>query len=87
MKEQAVDVVLLSAGSDLPYFSGYEAVPLERLTMLVVPSEGDCSLFVPELEAARVEHGPFEFVPWAETDDPVRMVARAAGSNTSRRHW
>ncbi len=79
MTEQAVDVVLLSAGSDLPYFSGYEAVPLERLTMLVVPSEGECSLFVPELEAARVEHGPFELVPWAETDDPVRMVARAAG--------
>jgi Xaa-Pro aminopeptidase len=79
MDEQSVDAVLLSAGSDLPYFSGYEAVPLERLTMLVVPSEGDSTMFVPELEAARVEPGPFELVPWAETQDPIRMVARAAG--------
>ena len=80
MADEAVDVVLLSAGADLPYFTGYEAVPLERLTMLVVPVEGTCSLFVPELEAARVEPGPFEMVPWAETDDPVRLVARAAGT-------
>ncbi len=47
--------------------------------MLVIPSEGDCTLFVPALEAARVEEGPFEIVPWAETEDPIRMVARVAG--------
>ena len=79
MNEQSVDVVLLSSGPDLPYFSGYEAVPLERLTMLVVPSEGECVLVVPKLEAARVEEGPFELVPWEETADPLRLVARAAG--------
>jgi Xaa-Pro aminopeptidase len=80
MAEKNVDVVLLSAGADLPYFTGYEAVPLERLTMLVVPADGDCSLFVPELEVPRVEPGPFELIPWAETEDPVRLVARAAGA-------
>ncbi len=80
MAERDLDVVLLSAGADLPYFTGYEAVPLERLTMLVVPAAGECSLFVPELEAARVEPGPFRLIPWAETDDPVRLVARAAGA-------
>lgn len=79
MAEQGADVVLLSAGADLPYFTGYEAVPLERLTMLVVPSAGDCVMFVPELEAARVDPGPFELESWAETDDPLRLVARAAG--------
>jgi Xaa-Pro aminopeptidase len=79
MNQESVDVVLLSAGSDLPYFSGYEAVPLERLTMLIVPAGGDSTMLVPELEAARVAPGPFELVPWAETDDPVRLVARAAG--------
>jgi Xaa-Pro aminopeptidase len=80
MAARDVDVVLLSAGADLPYFTGYVAVPLERLTMLVVPVDGPCSLFVPKLEAARVEAGPFEVVPWAETADPVRLVAHAAGS-------
>jgi Xaa-Pro aminopeptidase len=79
MDERSVDVVLLSSGSDLPYFSGYEAVPLERLTMLVVPSKGDCVLVVPKLEAARVETGPFEILPWEEIEDPIQMVARAAG--------
>ncbi len=69
---------MLSVGSDLPYFTGYEAMPLERLTMLVVPSAGDATMFVPNLEAPRVEPGPFEIVPWAETEDPVALVAKAA---------
>ena len=41
MAEQAVDVVLLSVGPELPWLVGYEAMPLERLTMLVVPHAGD----------------------------------------------
>ena len=36
MGELGVDVLLLSTGADLPYFTGYEAMPLERLTMLVL---------------------------------------------------
>lgn len=75
MSERSVDFVLLSVGSDLPYFTGYEATPMERLTMLVVPSDRDPVLFVPDLEAARVEPGPFELVSWGETEDPVRLVA------------
>ncbi len=79
MADGSVDVVMLSVGSDLPYFTGYEAMPLERLTMLVVPTTGDCALFVPQLEAPRVEPGPFELIAWAETEDPVRLVSRFAG--------
>lgn len=79
MAEQSVDVVMLSVGSDLPYFTGYQATPLERLTMLVVPTDRDPTLFVPQLEAARVAPGPFEIVSWSETEDPVRLVARFAG--------
>ena len=30
--------MLLSLGADLPWLTGYTAMPLERLTMLVVPS-------------------------------------------------
>ncbi|HVW33340.1 MAG TPA: aminopeptidase P family N-terminal domain-containing protein, partial [Acidimicrobiia bacterium] len=37
MEELGVDVLLLSVGADLPYFTGYTAMPLERLTMLVLP--------------------------------------------------
>src|SRR6188472_2200435 len=37
MAERGVDVLLLSVGHDLPYLTGYLAMPLERLTMLVLP--------------------------------------------------
>src|SRR3954466_3910638 len=81
MGELGVDVLLLSVGPDLPYLTGYEAMPLERLTMLVLPSEGDASLVVPRLEAPRVEEHPdlFSIVPWEETDDPVEIVSELAG--------
>jgi len=82
MRELDVDVLLLSVGPDLPYLTGYEAMPLERLTMLVLPAEGDASLVVPRLEAPRVTPHPdlFSIVTWDETDDPVGVVADLAGS-------
>ena len=73
-----VDVALLSVGADLPYFSGYEAMPSERLTVFVVPRSGDPVMFLPQLEAPRVEGGWFEVRPWAETDDPVALAAALA---------
>jgi Xaa-Pro aminopeptidase len=81
MAASGVDVLLLSVGSDLPYLSGYHAMPLERLTMLVVPRDGDATLVVPRLEAPRVIERPevFSITPWDETDDPVALVARLAG--------
>jgi Xaa-Pro aminopeptidase len=81
MAELGVDVLLLSVGPDLPYLTGYEAMPLERLTMLVLQRDGDASLVVPRLEAPRVVEHPdlFAIVAWDETDDPVELVAGLAG--------
>ena len=45
--EQGIDVLMLSVGHDLPYLTGYLAMPLERLTMLVVPRDGDATLVIP----------------------------------------
>ncbi len=64
MSETSTDVVMLSVGSDLPYFTGYEAMASERLTMLVVRQSGDPMLLVPQLEAPRVGPGPYEMVAW-----------------------
>ncbi|MDQ1477663.1 MAG: hypothetical protein QOE62_2892, partial [Actinomycetota bacterium] len=58
MSELGIDVLLLSVGPDLPYLTGYEAMPLERLTMLVLPRTGDAKLVVPRLEAPRVRPRP-----------------------------
>ena len=81
MAEQQVDVLLLSVGADLPYFCGYEAMPLERLTMLVVPRDGDAHLIVPRLEASRVVERPgvFHMVPWDETDNPIDLARSLIG--------
>ncbi len=81
MVRAGVDVLLVSVGSDLPYLTGYEAMPLERLTMLVLPRDGAATLVVPGLEAPRVTPRPEAFAvrPWGETDDPVAIVAGLAG--------
>jgi Xaa-Pro aminopeptidase len=81
MDELGVDVVLLSVGPDLPYLTGYEAMPLERLTMLVLPREGEATLLVPRLEAPRVVERPdvFALRTWDETDDPIAIVAGLVG--------
>ena len=78
MTRQSIDVALLSVGHDLPYLTGYYAMPLERLTMLVVTHDSPASLIVPRLEAPRVTpyDEVFRIVPWGETENPVALVAK-----------
>ncbi|MBI2711036.1 MAG: aminopeptidase P family protein [Actinobacteria bacterium] len=82
MAERGVDCLLLSAGPDLPWLTGYEAMPLERLTMLVVPRDGHATLVVPRLEAPRVAERPelFTVRPWDETEDAIDVVAGLVGA-------
>ena len=84
MTDQGVDTLLLSVGHDLPYLTGYLAMPLERLTMLVVPRDGEATLLIPRLEAPRVEPQPgvFELLPWDETEDPTAIVGRLSAGST-----
>lgn len=81
MAAHGVDAVVLSIGHDLPYLTGYHAMPLERLTALVVRSTGVPTLLVPLLEVPRVTPlpGVFEVLGWRETDDPTAIVARLLG--------
>ena len=81
MSNLGIDVCLLSVGPDLPWLIGYEAMPLERLTMLVVPRESDASLVVPRLEVPRVTPDPanFSIRGWTETEDPLAIVAELVG--------
>src|ERR687894_1639609 len=82
MADLGVDALLLSVGPDLPWLTGYTAMPLERLTMLVVPREGTATLIVPRLEAPRVVERTevFGLHPWDETDDPIALVADLVGA-------
>ena len=84
MKSQSIDAALLSVGHDLPYLTGYYAMPLERLTMLVVTHDSVAALVVPRLEAPRVTpfDDVFKVVPWGETENPVEIVAKHLGGAT-----
>ncbi|MSW20783.1 MAG: M24 family metallopeptidase [Actinobacteria bacterium] len=81
MSRLGIDVLLLSLGLDLPYLTGYHAMPLERLTMLVVPHDREATLVIPRLEAPRVveQPGVFSLHPWGETENPVEIVAALSG--------
>jgi len=84
MVARDIDVVMVSVGHDLPYLTGYLAMPLERLTMLVLPRDADATLLVPELEAPRVveQPGVFTVHPWGELTDPIELVAKlSAGAS------
>jgi len=73
--------ILVGVGADMRYLAGYPAMPLERLTMLVIPADADPSLVAPRLEAtpARLcppaNAGTLPVVTWEETGDPHAMVA------------
>ncbi len=88
-----VDALLLTSGAELRYLTGYDALPLERLTCLVLPVTGDASLVVPTLERPRAEDSPagdldIAIEDWPETADPAALVARllasALGSKPAR---
>ncbi|MGO9965221.1 MAG: M24 family metallopeptidase [Acidimicrobiales bacterium] len=84
MRELGFDALLLSLGADLPWLTGYEAMPLERLTMLVVPADDNATLVVPELEAPRVDHDPrlYAMRPWSEHEQATDLVAGLVGRRT-----
>ncbi len=87
MKAEEVDAVLLSVGPDLPWLTGFAATAQERLTMLVVTSDGDPTLVVPRFETERVVDNEqlMSLAPWDETDDPIELVAKALGGAGSGR--
>ena len=82
MSAAGVDALLLSVGPDLPWLSGYEAMPLERLTVLVVPVDAEATMLVPRLEAPRVIDRPdvFAIRTWEESEDPIRITAGLVGA-------
>ncbi len=84
IQEQAtrrgIDAVLVTPGPDLRYLVGYDAVPLERLTCLVVPAAGDPLLVAPRLEVLAAQASPVGALgmgirAWGELDDPYALVA------------
>ena len=79
--------LLVAPSPDLRYLIGYEPMPLERPTVLVVDAGGDAALIVPELErplaAATPAADALELVSWRDDQDPYALIAsRIAGGGT-----
>jgi Xaa-Pro aminopeptidase len=82
------DAVLFTPGADLRYLTGYNAHPLERLTCLVAPAEGEVTLIVPKLERPAAEASPargtgVKIVDHADGSDPYPLVVDALGGGRS----
>jgi Xaa-Pro aminopeptidase len=76
-RDAGVAALLLAPGSDLTYLSGYRMSSSERLTCLVLASDGSATLVVPELEAPRAAIAAPDLTQatWSETADPFALVA------------
>jgi Xaa-Pro aminopeptidase len=71
--------VLVTAGPDLLYLTGYAPVAItERLTMLVIPADGSPSMIVPTLERPDAEEAPssskLTLSDWADGSDPYEAA-------------
>lgn len=87
--DKGLAALLVGVGADLRYLTGYAAMALERLTMLVVPAAQDApiTLVVPRLEADPAGRAPaprgglVAIRTWEETDDPHALVAGLVGES------
>jgi Xaa-Pro aminopeptidase len=78
------EVIFITPGADLRYLTGYDALPLERLTCLAVRSDGRSWLIVPTLEKpAALAHGVpdlgIELLDWQETQDAYKILLTQVG--------
>jgi Xaa-Pro aminopeptidase len=76
---RGLDAVVVSPSPDLAYLTGYDPMPLERPTLLVLRPERDPALLVPELERPLAAASPMgkhlDLVPWLDGADPYEAVA------------
>ena len=90
LPDEDAAALLVGVGADLQWLTGYAAKDLERLTLLIVPSVGRCTLVVPRLEraaaqvATAVQAKHVDITTWEETEDPFALVAERLAASNSR---
>jgi len=92
LADRGLQALLVGVGPDLRYLAGYDAIPLERLTMLVVTPDPHRlpMLLVPRLEedpasrSAAAVAGLVDIRTWEEADDPHAVVAEAVRTVVGR---
>jgi Xaa-Pro aminopeptidase len=90
LRERGAVALLVGVGPQLRWLTGYAAMPLERLTMLVLPADGAATLVVPRLERDPAGRAPASAAglvtveTWGETDDATLTVAGALPTGADR---
>jgi len=85
--ERGFEAVLVGVGPDLEYLTGYRAMPLERLTLLVVARDALPFLVVPRLERAAAQAAIRVEAPirtWEETEDPYAVALSGLAPSPGR---
>jgi Xaa-Pro aminopeptidase len=71
---QGFDALVVAPSPDLKYLTGYDPMPLERPTLLVLRPDREAALLVPTLErplaAASPGGGLVELIEWSDGADP-----------------
>jgi Xaa-Pro aminopeptidase len=85
-REAGLTGLLVAPGPDLLYFAGYMPVAItERITLLVIPAEGDPAMIVPILERPDAEESPGGGVvsmhDWTDGSDPYEATAKLLDPN------
>jgi Xaa-Pro aminopeptidase len=80
-QEAGLAGLLVTPGPDLMYLTGYAPVAItERITMLVIPVDGEPSMIVPRLERPDAENAAgastLRLVDWSDGSDPYEATAK-----------
>lgn len=84
LTERGVHAMVVAPGADLHYLSGYDALALERPTLLIVRTDGPPTVVAPLLERARVREevllDDVLVVTYGEHDDALTLAAEHIGA-------
>jgi len=77
MQENAVDALILPAGSSLYYFTGLRWYPSERLTAAILTPDGRLFYVCPGFEESKLREtlgADANIRLWQEEDDPCQLI-------------
>ncbi|MCA9861409.1 MAG: aminopeptidase P family protein [Thermomicrobiales bacterium] len=81
MTQHGIDLLVVGPSPDLFYLIGYEGHESERMSVLVLPREGQAQYLTPRLEAALLDgkEDLLRLVTWTETEQPAVVLSGMVG--------
>ena len=87
--DKGIDLLLIGTGPDFAYLTGSWVSSHERLTVLVVPQQGNAWIVAPntditDIKAAPVGELDVELRGWNDGEDPYELALRGAGDGLGK---